>query len=73
MERAIRSGAPGTRSGLTANIELTRSIIVSPYVMRTWHTNTWGNPTYALTPKNGCAGGILVSVFVDKMPGLTDH
>jgi porin len=58
---------------LDANIALTRSIILSPYVMRTWNTNTWGNPAYAGTPKNGFVAGILASVFFDKMLGLTDH
>jgi porin len=58
---------------LDANIALTRSIILSPYVMRTWNTNTWGNPTYAATPKNGIVAGIVASVFFDKMLGLTDR
>ena len=58
---------------LDANIAVTRSIILSPYVMRTWHTNTWGNPTYSATPKNGYVAGILASIFFDKMLGLTDH
>lgn len=58
---------------LDANIALTRSIILSPYVMRTWNTNTWGNAAYAGTPRNGFVAGILASVFFDKMLGLTDH
>lgn len=58
---------------LDANIAVTRSIILSPYVMRTWNTNTWGNPAFAGTPKNGIATGVLATVFFDKMLGLTDH
>ncbi|PRE45680.1 carbohydrate porin [Burkholderia multivorans] len=58
---------------LDANIAITRSIILSPYVMRTWNTSTWGNPTYTATPKNGFAAGIVAAVFFDKMLGLTDH
>ncbi len=58
---------------LDANIALTRSIILSPYVMRTWNTNTWGNASYAGTPKNGFVAGVLASIFFDKMLGLTDH
>lgn len=58
---------------LDANIAVTRSIILSPYVMRTWNTNTWGNPAFAGTPKNGYVAGILASIFFDKMLGLTDH
>ena len=58
---------------LDANIAVTRSIIASPYVMRSWNTNTWGNPVYAGTPKNGWAAGILATIFFDKMLGLTDH
>ncbi|TKC86862.1 porin [Trinickia terrae] len=59
--------------GLDANFAITRSIIASPFVMRTWRTDAWGNPSTAITPKNGFAAGILVSFFVDKMLGLTDH
>jgi porin len=64
-----------TRYGvkLDANIALTRSVIASPHVMRTWNTNTWGNPSYAGTPKNGVVAGVLATVFFDKMLGLTDH
>lgn len=58
---------------LDANIAVTRSIVLSPYVMRTWNTNTWGNPAFAGTPKNGYVAGVLASVFFDKMLGLTDH
>ncbi len=58
---------------LDANIAVTRSIILSPYVMRTWNTSTWGNPAYAATPKNGFVAGIVAAVFFDKMLGLTDH
>ncbi|MBU9598395.1 carbohydrate porin [Burkholderia multivorans] len=58
---------------LDANVSLTRSVILSPYVMRTWNTSTWGNPVYAGTPKNGFVVGVLVSIFFDKMLGLTDH
>ncbi len=58
---------------LDANLEVTRSIIASPYIRRTWNTGTWGNPQYAGTPKNGIAAGILVSVFFDRMLGLSDH
>lgn len=58
---------------LDANIAVTRSIILSPYVMRTWNTNTWGNPAFTGTPKNGYVAGVLASVFFDKMLGLTDH
>jgi porin len=58
---------------LDANIAATRSIILSPYVMRTWNTNTWGNPSYAGTPRNGVVAGVLATVFFDKMLGLTDH
>ncbi|SAK18023.1 carbohydrate-selective porin OprB [Burkholderia multivorans] len=58
---------------LDANFEVTRSIIASPYIRRTWNTGTWGNPQYAGTPKNGIAAGILVSVFFDRMLGLSDH
>ncbi|MBN3814948.1 carbohydrate porin [Paraburkholderia sp. Ac-20347] len=58
---------------LDANVELTRSIVLSPYVMRTWKMNTWLNPAYAGTPRNGVVFGVLATVFIDKMLGLTDH
>ncbi|WP_124800579.1 carbohydrate porin [Paraburkholderia phosphatilytica] len=66
-------GRTETGLRLDANIAVTRSIVLSPYVMRTWNTNTWGNPAYAGTPKNGYVFGVLASVFFDKMLGLTDH
>jgi porin len=58
---------------LDANIELTRSVVFSPYVMRTWRMNAWLNPAYTGTPKNGIVFGVLASVFFDKMLGLSDH
>jgi len=58
---------------LDANIALTRSIMLSPYVMRTWNTSTWGNASYAATPKNGVVAGVVAVLFFDKMLGLTDH
>jgi porin len=57
--------------GIDANFILTRSIVLSPFVMRTWNTNTWGNPSYASTPKNGYAAGVLATVFLDKLLGFS--
>ncbi|MBP0595728.1 carbohydrate porin [Paraburkholderia sp. LEh10] len=79
-EQNLAAGGTGYTVGRTqyglkldANIAVGRSIILSPYVMRTWNTNTWGNPVYAGTPKNGFVAGVLASIFFDKMLGLTDH
>ncbi|WP_084688144.1 carbohydrate porin [Paraburkholderia oxyphila] len=79
-EQNLAAGGTGYTVGRTqyglrldANIALTRSVLLSPYVMRTWNTNTWGNPAYAGTPKNGYTVGVLAIVFFDKMLGLTDH
>ncbi|WP_052738436.1 carbohydrate porin [Robbsia andropogonis] len=58
---------------LDANIAVGRNIVLSPYAMRTWNTSTWGNPVYAGTPRNGYVAGILASVFLDRMLGLTEN
>ncbi|MGI4983420.1 MAG: carbohydrate porin [Janthinobacterium lividum] len=59
--------------GLDANFPLTKAIVLSPFITRTFKTDAWGNPSYASTPRNGFAGGVLLTVFFDKMLGLTDH
>ncbi|MGI4855576.1 MAG: carbohydrate porin [Janthinobacterium lividum] len=59
--------------GLDANVPITKAVILSPFITRTWNTDAWGNPSTASTPRNGYAGGILLTVFFDKMLGLTDH
>jgi len=59
--------------GIDANLVVTPSVVLSPFIARTWHTDAWGNPSYANTPRNGFAGGLLLTVFFDKMLGLTDQ
>lgn len=58
---------------LNANIQITDSIIVSPYVARTWGINTFANPMSSVAPRNGYAGGVLMIAFFDKMLGLAGN
>ncbi|WP_321969188.1 hypothetical protein [Paraburkholderia tropica] len=58
---------------LDANIAVARSIVLNPYVVRTWNTNTWGSPTCTATPKKGFVAGIVAAMFFDEMLGLTDR
>ncbi|MFT4267877.1 MAG: carbohydrate porin [Xenophilus sp.] len=79
-EENLAAGGTGYTAGRTeyglkldANFQVTRSITLSPYVMRTWKTSTWGTPAYAGTPRNGYVAGVLATVAFDSMLGLTDH
>ncbi|MGF6969375.1 porin [Paraburkholderia sp. WC7.3g] len=58
---------------LNANIQVTDSIIVTPYVSRTWGINTFSNPMSPVAPRNGYAGGVLMIAFFDKMLGLAGN
>lgn len=58
---------------LDANIALTRSVTLSPFVMRVWNTNTWGTPSYAGRPSNGYAAGALLKISFDSLLGLVPN
>jgi porin len=59
--------------GLDATIIATPSLIISPYVQRTFNTNTWLNPYYAGKPRDGLVAGVIATVLLDKMLGLSGH
>jgi porin len=56
---------------LDANIIVTPSVIVSPYIVRTFNTNSWLMPFTTAKPSNGIAYGILATFLFDKMLGLS--
>lgn len=58
---------------LDANIIVTPNVIVSPYITRTFHTNSWLMPFTAARPHNGIAYGILATFLFDKMLGLSGN
>jgi porin len=59
--------------GLDATIIATPNLIISPYVQRTFNTNTWLNPYYAGKPRDGVVAGVIATVVLDKMLGLSGH
>ena len=58
---------------LDANFILTDSIVVSPFVLRTWGANSWLNPYTGVNPRDGYAAGMLFHVQFDEMLGLNPH
>ena len=58
---------------LDANFILTDSIVVSPFVLRTWGANSWLNPYTGVNPRDGYAAGLLFHVQFDEMLGLNSH
>lgn len=56
---------------LDANILVTPSVILSPYIQRTFNTNSWLMPYYGGKPRNGVAYGVLMTFLFDKMLGLS--
>ncbi|WP_256218059.1 carbohydrate porin [Burkholderia contaminans] len=56
-----------------ANIIVTPSVIVSPYIVRTFNTNSWLMPYTTTKPRNGIAYGILATILFDKMLGLSGN
>lgn len=55
---------------LDANFVLTDSIIVSPFVTRTWGASSWLNPYTGETPNDGYAFGLLFHIQIDQLLGL---
>ncbi|WP_244112793.1 carbohydrate porin [Burkholderia gladioli] len=58
---------------LDANIIVTPSVIVSPYIVRTFNANSWLMPFTTAKPSNGIAYGILTTFLFDKMLGLSGN
>ena len=58
---------------LDANFILTDSIVVSPFVLRTWGASSWLNPYTGTNPRDGYAAGLLLHVQFDEMLGLNPH
>lgn len=54
-----------------ANILITPSVILSPYIVRTFNTNSWQMPYYTGKPSNGIAYGVIATFLFDKMLGLS--
>lgn len=55
---------------LDANIFLGDSVIVSPFVARTFNSSSKLNPYYTDNPKDGIAAGIVIRVQFDQLLGL---
>ncbi|QKZ04468.1 carbohydrate porin [Pseudomonas eucalypticola] len=58
---------------LDANFVLTDSIVVSPFVLRTWGASTWLNPYSTVSPRDGYAAGLLFHIQFDELLGLNAH
>lgn len=58
---------------LDANFVLTDSIVVSPFVLRTWGASTWLNPYSDINPRDGYAAGLLFHIQFDELLGLNHH
>ncbi|WP_244121128.1 carbohydrate porin [Burkholderia gladioli] len=56
---------------IDANIIVTPTVIVSPYIVRTFNTNSWFMPFTTAKPNNGMAYGIIATFLFDKMLGLS--
>ncbi|WP_244118695.1 carbohydrate porin [Burkholderia gladioli] len=56
-----------------ANIIVTPSVIVSPYIVRIFNANSWMMPFTTAKPNNGIAYGIIVTFLFDKMLGLSGN
>ncbi|MDF3118476.1 carbohydrate porin [Burkholderia cenocepacia] len=54
-----------------ANIIVTPTVIVSPYIVRTFNTNSEFTPFTTAKPNNGIAYGIIATFLFDKMLGLS--
>ena len=58
---------------LDANFILTESIVVSPFVLRTWGASSWLNPYTGIDPRDGYAAGLLFHVQFDELLGLNSR
>lgn len=58
---------------LDANFVLTNSIVVSPFILRTWGASTWLNPYTDINPRDGYAAGLLFHIQFDELLGLNAH
>ncbi|MDR6355534.1 carbohydrate-selective porin OprB [Pseudomonas psychrotolerans] len=74
---AVSSGGGDYRPGrdeyalsLDANFVLTDSIVLSPYVTRTFHGSSYLNPVSGENPRDGYAFGVLLHVQFDQLLGL---
>jgi len=52
---------------------MTDSIVISPFVLRTWGASSWLNPYTGTNPRDGYAAGLLLHVQFDEMLGLNPH
>ena len=56
--------------GPDANLILSKSVILSPYLVHTFHANTMMAPAYGGKMQDGWTGGVLFVFLLDKMTGL---
>jgi porin len=56
-----------------ANFILTDSVVISPFIIRTWGASSWLNPYTSVNPRDGYAAGLLFHVQFDEMLGLNIH
>ena len=56
--------------GPDANFILSKSVILSPYMVHTFHANTMMAPTYGGKMQDGWTGGVLFVFLLDKMTGM---
>lgn len=55
---------------LDANFILNDSIVFSPFIMRTFNSNSWLSPTTSTQPKSGLALGAAFHIQLDTLLGL---
>lgn len=75
---AVSSGGGDYRPGrdeyaisLDANFVLNDSIVLSPFVTRTFGASSWLNPRTGENPRDGYAFGVLLHVQLDQLLGLS--
>ena len=56
--------------GPDANIILPGPVVLCPYAVRTFNSNTFMNPWFAGKPQDGWAAGVVMVVLLDKASGL---
>ncbi|KAA8554247.1 carbohydrate porin [Pseudomonas marginalis] len=70
---SYRPGRNEYAVALDANFILTDSIVLSPFVLRTWGASSWLNPYTGVNPRDGYAAGLLLHVQFDEMLGLNSR
>ncbi|MFX7297302.1 hypothetical protein ABTI66_11985, partial [Acinetobacter baumannii] len=58
---------------LDANFILSDSLVVSPFIMRTFNSSSWMNPTTSTNPKSGIALGVALHIQLDTLLGFNPH